>query len=254
MQNYQTMQSRSRTRRSLKPLRSLVQSGCWRAGLFAALVSGAIGCTQPAPAAETGFPGLQIFTHDDQDGIAKDTVGLRFTGQITAGLAGALEKALFDGARPLFARVILELDSEGGELGATEHAVTVLKKARSLTTLTTRVMDGKICASGCIALFMTGQVRKASTASMWVFHGACKSGTNVPSPVATSRYIALLESLGVKTDFTCKLAKEGYLTSPGAFILSGYELFHNHDAGVITALYPNWRPEQPQDMWMMVPR
>lgn len=237
-----------------RSFRSQVPSGWKGLASFAAIVSIAIGSAEHTTAAETGFPGLQIFTHDNQANIAKDTAGLRFSGQITAGLAGALEKQLLEGGKPLFARVILELDSEGGELDATENVVTVLKKVGSLSVLSTRVMDGKICASGCIALFMTGKVRRASTASMWVFHGACKSDSNVPTLAATSRYVALLESLGVKSDFTCKLAQEGYLTSPGAFILSGYELFHNYDAGVITELYPNWRPEPPRDLWLVVPR
>ena len=39
-----------------------------------------------------------------------------------------------------------------------------------------------------------------------------------------------LTDLGVRSEFTCKLVQEGYVTSPGAFILSGYELFHNHES------------------------
>jgi hypothetical protein len=68
------------------------------------------------------------------------------------------------------------------------------------------------------------------------------------------RYLALLEDLGVKPDFTCKLKQEGYMTSPGAFILSGYELFHNYDSGIITELLPNWRPEAPQGVWRVAPQ
>lgn len=213
-----------------------------------------LGVVGRASAAGTGFPGLEIFTHKDQDNIGKDAAGLRFTGPITPELADAIEKALFDGEKPRYARLMLELDSEGGELGATEKVVTVLQKVRSVATFSTRVMDGKTCASSCVALFMTGAVRKASTASMWVFHGACSLHTNVPSIAATSRYLNLLESLGVKSGFTCKLAQEGYVTSPGAFILSGYELFHNYDSGIITELLPNWRPEAPRGVWMVVPR
>lgn len=222
-------------------------------GLFATLL-GELILAGKAFAAETGFPGLEIFTHADQDNIGKDAAGLRFTGPITPELASALERVLLDNGRPRYTRLMLELDSEGGELGATEQAVAVLQKVRGVATLSTRVMDGKVCASGCVALFMMGSTRKASSASMWVFHGACSGNTNVPSIAATSRYLSLLESLGVKSDFTCELVQEGYVTSPGAFILSGYELFHNHDSGIITELLPNWRPEAPRGVWLVVPR
>lgn len=226
---------------------------CLLLGLFATSL-GELILAGNAHAAETGFPGLEIFTHKDQDNIGKDAAGLRFTGQITPGLANALERVILDDGKPRFTRLMLELDSEGGELDATEQVVTVLQKLRNVATLSTRVMDGKVCASGCVALFMVGTTRKASSASMWVFHGACSLHSNVPSIAATSRYLSLLESLGVKADFTCKLVQEGYVTSPGVFILSGYELFHNHDSGIITELLPNWRPEAPRGVWLVVPR
>ena len=197
-------------------------------------------------AAETGFPGLEIYTHADQDNIARDYAGLRLTGEIRHGLAEALEAALFHEGSPRYARTMLELDSEGGDLAATGAAAAILRKLGGVSTLSTRVMDRGICASGCIALYMTGTVRKASTASMWVFHGACPANSNVPSASATARYLKLLEDQGVKPDFLCNLTKEGYVTSPGALILSGYELFHNYDSGIITELLPNWRPEAPQ--------
>jgi len=137
--------------------------------LFACLDHGLAG---RASAAETGFPGLEIFTDQDLDSIGRGAAGLRFSGQIAPGLAEALEKTLLDEGKPRYDRLMLELDSEGGELDATEKAVAVLQKVSGVANLSTRVMDGKVCASGCIALFMTGKVRKASTASVWVFHGA----------------------------------------------------------------------------------
>jgi hypothetical protein len=165
--------------------------------------------TDPSFAGTTEFPGLEIFTHQDEDAIGKDAAGLRFTGQITAPLADALEKVLLDNGQPRFARLMLELDSEGGELDAVEKVVAVLQKVQAVATLSTRVMDGKVCASGCVALFMTGKERKASTASVWVCHGACFMHTNVPSMAATSRYLDLLTSLSVRSEFTCKHVQEG---------------------------------------------
>ena len=45
----------------------------------------------------------------------------------------------------------------GGALDAVKDAVAVLRDVRSKATLTTRVMGGAVCASGCVALFMQGE-------------------------------------------------------------------------------------------------
>lgn len=227
------------------------------AGAVGLLVVGTLGqlfLAGAASAADTGFPGLEIFTHKDQDTIGPDAAGLRFSGPITAPLADALETVLFDGGKPRFARLMLELDSEGGELGAVEKVVAVLEKVKRSATLNTRVLDGKVCASGCVALFMVGSQRKASTASVWVFHGAHYLNSNVPALDQTQRYLELLVSLGVKPDFIRTLAVDGYVTRPGALILSSYELFHNYDTGIITELQPNWRPEKPYGVKPFVSR
>lgn len=196
---------------------------------------------------------LQVFTSENHVGIASDAVGLRFTGPITESLASDLSTILFD-APGRFNHVVLELDSEGGDLAFARKAAEVLEIAGRTRELTTRVMGGATCASACVLLFMKGQKRKASGASVWVFHGACGRNTNVPSLSATQQFIDLLVASGVNKDFTCSLVEQGYVTRPGQFMISGFELFHHTDSNIITELLPSWQPEEPYGLWSILPR
>lgn len=188
--------------------------------------------------------GLEIFTHETLSWIAPDAVGLRYTGPLRRPLADQLRQLLlFEPLR--YKHVILELDSDGGELGYVKELVSILRDVRNVSEFTTRVMEGSLCASGCIPLFMQGANRKASGASIWVFHGASRAFSNIPDPVATEEYLELLTSSGMNSEFRAELEMENRVYRPGSFVLSGYELFAVYKAGVITELYPFWREQEP---------
>lgn len=198
-------------------------------------------------------PGLQLFTHKDQSWIAEDAIGLRFSGPLSPPLAETLRELLLNGPQ-IYNHVVLELDSPGGELRYVRKIVEVLAEVRQRATLVTRVMGAQVCASGCVAIYMQGTERKASGASVWVFHGACSAGSNVPSESDTEEYLELLEISGVSTNFLCELRKKGYVSKPGNLFLSGYELFHVSKAGIITELLPSWQPEDPVLPRVYMPR
>ena len=186
--------------------------------------------------------GLEVFTRDKLSWMAEDGVGLRYTGPLSGALAGELRALLLTGPRR-FDHVVLELDSDGGNLAHVREIVTVLQEVRARMQLTTRVTEGSLCASGCIALFMQGETRKASGSSIWVFHGARGAFTNIPDPAATDEYLSILAAAGMTEKFRAMLQAENRIYRPGSFILSGYELFAVHDAGIITGLLPVWRAE-----------
>ena len=188
--------------------------------------------------------GLEVFTHETLSWMAEDGVGLRYTGPLRASLAGEL-RALLLGVPRRFSHVILELDSDGGNLAHVREIISVLQEVRARMQLTTRVTEGSLCASGCIALFMQGETRKASGSSIWVFHGARGAFTNIPDPTATDDYLSLLTAAGMRPAFRAMLEAGNRIYLPGSFILSGYELFAVHDAGIITELMPVWRAERP---------
>jgi hypothetical protein len=236
---------------TVPPERFAVMERASLAGLFSFFVLTAFASVSTF-AGEADYPGLHVFTSQDQDNIPADTIGIRLNGPIMDPLDKRLAELLLNEERS-YRSAVLELDSEGGELEAVKKVAGVLKKAAMSMELTTRVMEGATCASGCIVLFMQAPDRRASGASAWVFHGACSAHTNVPSLSATSEYLDQLTDAGVKTDFVCDLVQKGYVTSPGSFVLSGYELFHNYDANIITSLFPAWRPQKPRGVWRVEP-
>lgn len=188
--------------------------------------------------------GLEIFTREQLAWMAEDGVGLRYTGPLHASLAGEL-RALLLTSPQRYHHVVFELDSDGGNLDHVKEIVAVLKEVRARMQLTTRVTEGSLCASGCIPLFMQGEARKASGSSIWVFHGARGAFTNMPDPAATDEYLALLTAAGMRPGFRAMLESGNRIYLPGSFILSGYELFAVHEAGIITELLPAWRAERP---------
>jgi hypothetical protein len=203
----------------------------------------------PWPATAQLYPrtrdaGLEVFTSSEFEWMAPDGIGLRYTGPLRPPLAEDLRNLLLK-QRQVPGRVVLELDSNGGELGYVKELISVLQEVRHRMRLTTRVMEGGICASGCIPVFMQGETRKASGASVWVFHGARGAETNVPSRAATEDYLSMLSSSGLAPGFRAELEKDNRIYRPGSLILSGYELFNVHEAGIITELLPSWREETP---------
>jgi hypothetical protein len=198
--------------------------------------------------------GLEFSTSLDNPTIAADTVVLRITGEIEPPMA----EELAAGWRELDSRyqhLLIDLDTPGGSLTETEALVSVIAGIRARARVDTLVRHGALCASACVALFVQGEDRAAGGASVWLFHGACREpGGNLPSIGLTDRYLDILRQAGVADSFLCTLANEGYVTTPGDFWLSGYELYHVYKANVITRLLSSWRPELPHlppvDPWI----
>ncbi len=92
----------------------------------------------------------------------------------------------------------------------------MLQEVARRVDLTTRVMEGSLCASGCIALFMQGRICKASGASIWVFHGARGAFTNIPDPVATDEYLEFLTAAGMAAGVRAFLAAYNASVFPAA--------------------------------------
>lgn len=80
---------------------------------------------------------------------------------------------------------------------------------------------------------------------MWLFHGVCPDGSNVPSYAKTCQALDMLRTEGVAEAFLQMLTRKGYVTRPGALWASGYELFHVYESGLITRLLEPWQAEDP---------
>jgi hypothetical protein len=167
---------------------------------------------------------------------------VRYQGPIDHPMAANLEEIgkQIDGRHTA---LILDLDSRGGTVAHATLVIEVLNQLRGRIVIHTIVRHGRNCLSACIPVFMQGQRRQAGGASVWMFHGACAPYSNVPSEKATQWYLELLASSGVSEAFLCALKAKGAFSGPGGYWMSGYELFHEQEAGIITELLPSWQPE-----------
>lgn len=198
----------------------------------------------PQSVSAQGLVGFKLATTADDEAIATDTVIIFYEGEIVFPMA---ENVAEIGKRVIgrYKHIVLDLDSPGGQLDHTALVVNALREWRRNAALRTRVRHGRSCLSACVIVFMQGEQRIAGGASAWLFHGPCPRYTNVPTPRATERYIAMLREAGVGEALLCELISGQYLSQPGKFWLSGFELFHRQGAGVITELLQAWQPEMP---------
>lgn len=186
-------------------------------------------------------PHVEIVTARENVSLPPDTLVLLVTGPIVAPMRELIAEALAvrEGTYDV---LIVDLNSDGGELGHAEHVASLLNAQRDRTDLKTYVRNGSRCLSACILAFMEGEERIAGSASTWLFHGVCPPFHDRPSLLQTQRFIDLLQQAGVSEPFVCELVDQGYFTQPGDFWASGYELFHVYDAKIITRLIEQWRP------------
>jgi hypothetical protein len=188
--------------------------------------------------------GFEVLTAAQGDVVEPGVALMRYRGQIDYPMAESLID-IWSEIRGGHTRVILDLDSSGGELVHAEKVIAVLREMAGEIALTTVVEQGNRCLSACVLVFRQGSDRAAGGATAWMFHGACPPFSNIPSRTATRRYLSDLEAAGVATPFLCTLDESGYLDAPGRFWASGYELFHIHEANVITRLLEPWEPAAP---------
>jgi hypothetical protein len=100
-----------------------------------------------------------------------------YSGQIVTGMADYLRE-VFGKYAAVSHRVVLFLNSVGGQVEEGERAIHVLREIRQTHRLVTVVLHGRICASMCIPVFLQGQDRFAALASLWIFHEAAKKEAN----------------------------------------------------------------------------
>ena len=142
--------------------------------------------------------GFKVVTADDDRMSARDMVVIEYSGSIAYPMAENL-RAIWDQVREAgrFEKVVLRLNSAGGDGAQGEEVVGLLAEIRDEATFVTLVGDNDLCASMCIGVFVQGEQRYASPASSWMFHGASVWMSNIPDPILTARYLDLFRARGV---------------------------------------------------------
>jgi len=102
---------------------------------------------------------------------ANGRLDIEWSGPIVAGMADDLRTAVGRYETDL-KRVVLFLDSAGGQVEEGDRVIGVLNEIKRRHRLATVVLHGKLCASMCIPIFLQGDDRLAARASLWIFHEA----------------------------------------------------------------------------------
>lgn len=188
--------------------------------------------------------GFKILTQADDRSIAADTIEIRYDGPIAYPMAENLAE-IWMGLAGRYRIVVLDLNSHGGDLHHAKAVASILRDIRESVRLQTIVRLDHSCLSACVLVYMQGEDRIAGNATSWLFHGPRRLETNVPSPGATQEYISLLRDAGVHASFLAMLVEGGRLNNPGAYWMSGHELFETYRANIVTRLLDPWQPEEP---------
>src|SRR2546429_435129 len=96
---------------------------------------------------------------------------------MVVGMADDLRTA-FDKYGRVLDRVVLFLDSAGGQVEEGDRVIAILNEIKLRHQLITVVPHGKLCASMCIPIFLQGEDRLAARASIWLFHEAAQRQAN----------------------------------------------------------------------------
>jgi hypothetical protein len=125
-----------------------------------------------APSEEQPAAGASV-EFNKEDG----TLYIDWLGPIVAGMADNLRAAL-DKYGTISQRVVLFLDSLGGQVEEGDRVIEILNEIKLQHQLITVVPHGKMCASMCIPIFLQGEDRLAARASLWIFHEAAQRQAN----------------------------------------------------------------------------
>jgi len=123
--------------------------------------------------AEEPMAGNASLEFNDKDG----TLNIEWSGPIARGMADYLRSTFATYGAGLH-RVILILDSAGGQVEEGDRVIHVLDELKQTRRLVTVVQDDKLCASMCIPIFLQGNDRLAGRASGWIFHEVTGPGAD----------------------------------------------------------------------------
>jgi hypothetical protein len=187
--------------------------------------------------------GFKVLTAEDEATDATNMVVIEYEGPVAFPMAENLQ-AIWEEVKKnsRFEKVLLRLNSPGGSDAHGLKAIDVLKEIRERVSLITLVGENDLCASMCIAIYVQGETRYASPASSWMFHGASRFMSNIPSLSRTKQYFDLFNDRAIDSSFINFLFENSYVTTPGAYWISGGELAEK--SNIVTKLLPNWRPAE----------
>jgi hypothetical protein len=144
---------------------------CLAAAIAVAVLTLLLASANAAPSEDQ--PAGASLEFNNEDG----TLYIDWSGPIVAGMADDLRAALGKYGT-VSQRVVLFLDSAGGQVEEGDRVIEILNEIKLRHQLITVVPHGKLCASMCIPIFLQGEDRLAARASLWIFHEAAQQQAN----------------------------------------------------------------------------
>src|SRR5262249_29385167 len=194
---------------------------CLAAAVAVAVLTLLLAPTNAAPGKEQPAAGASL-EFNKEDG----TLYIDWSGPIMAGMADDLRVAL-DKYETVLERVVLFLDSAGGQVEEGDRVIEILNEIKRRHRLITVVPHGKLCASMCVPIFLQGEDRLAARASIWIFHEAAQrqaDGTRRTDMAETWRlFRKYYAPAGVSTHWLKSIApmiKEADLWQTGGDLIS----------------------------------
>lgn len=89
--------------------------------------------------------------------------------EVRAPMARRLSEA-FEARGSETGRIILELNSPGGDLAQGREAIELVERMKKTHVVDTRVLSGDFCLSMCVPIFLKGERRIAGRYSHFMFH------------------------------------------------------------------------------------
>jgi hypothetical protein len=166
----------------MTPLSTFAGSACLVAAVVIAALTPALAAANATSDDEQAASSSLEFNKEDH------TLNIEWSGPIVLGMADYLRTAL-DRYGTISHRVVLFLNSAGGEVEEGDRVIHVLDEIKQTHRLITAVLDDKLCASMCIPIFLRGDDRLAARTSLWLFHEAAKHGANGKERMEETLYL-----------------------------------------------------------------
>ena len=155
--------------RTLKRQAKPTATGAGRArnALFGVLALGLSLVGQRAPAGALELPRGELKV--SLSNTRANTMLLSWTGPVMAPMANQIRDA-FESRKGQASRILLRVSSYGGSVAEGERVIEVLRHIKATHELETTVLQGDVCASMCVFIYVQGQKRYGALTSSWLFH------------------------------------------------------------------------------------
>ena len=161
-----------------------VATNALRGLLFGALALALSLCAQGAPAGAIEMPRGELKV--SLSSSHANTVLLSWTGPVMAPMASQLRNA-FETHKDQATRFLLRVSSYGGSVAEGERVIEVLRRIKATHELETTVMQGDVCASMCVFIYVQGQKRYGALTSSWLFHEVSQADPVTKQPTKLDR-------------------------------------------------------------------